>query len=97
MIKQLFLLLLYASVGRGGGTGDIGRLYGYQYFSGDLNYNGRYALRNPLNGHVDFDKIYSSNSGQATTFYNGRTYSNVVDAATEFYISLTIKMRELMT
>ena len=32
---------LYASVGRGGGTGDIGRLYGYQYFSGDLNYNGK--------------------------------------------------------
>ena len=61
-------------------------MYGYQYFSGDLNYNGRYALRNPLNGHVDFDKIYSSNSGQATTFYNGRTYSNVVDATTGLYI-----------
>ena len=77
---------IYASVGRGGGTGDIGRLYGYQYFSGDLNYNGRYALRNPTNGMVDFDKIYSSNSGVPTTFYNGRTYSNVVDAATGLYI-----------
>ena len=84
--KTTLSTTLYASVGRGGGTGDIGRLYGYQYFSGDLNYNGRYALRNPLNGHVDFDKIYSSNSGQATTFYNGRTYSNVVDAATGLYI-----------
>ena len=84
--KTTLSTTLYASVGRGGGTGDIGRLYGYQYFSGDLNYNGRYALRNPLNGHVDFDKIYSSNSGQATTFYNGRTYSNVVDATTGLYI-----------
>ena len=77
---------MYASVGRGGGTGDIGRLYGYQYFSGDLNYNGRYALRNPQTGQVDFDKIASSNSGVPTTFYNGRTYSNVVDAATGLYI-----------
>ena len=84
--KTTLSTTIYASVGRGGGTGDIGRLYGYQYFSGDLNYNGRYALRNPLNGHVDFDKIYSSNSGQATTFYNGRTYSNVVDATTGLYI-----------
>ena len=84
--KTTLSTTIYASVGRGGGTGDIGRLYGYQYFSGDLNYNGRYALRNPQTGHVDFDKIYSSNSGQATTFYNGRTYSNVVDAATGLYI-----------
>ena len=84
--KTTLSTTVYASVGRGGGTGDIGRLYGYQYFSGDLNYNGRYALRNPQTGHVDFDKIYSSNSGQATTFYNGRTYSNVVDAATGLYI-----------
>ncbi len=84
--KTTLSTTIYASVGRGGGTGDIGRLYGYQYFSGDLNYNGRYALRNPQTGHVDFDKIYSSNSGQSTTFYNGRTYSNVVDAATGLYI-----------
>ena len=84
--KTTLSTTVYASVGRGGGTGDIGRLYGYQYFSGDLNYNGGYALRNPQNGQVDFDKIYSSNSGQATTFYNGRTYSNVVDAATGLYI-----------
>ena len=84
--KTTLSTTIYASVGRGGGTGDIGRLYGYQYFSGDLNYNGGYALRNPQTGHVDFDKIYSSNSGQATTFYNGRTYSNVVDAATGLYI-----------
>ena len=84
--KTTLSTTVYASVGRGGGTGDIGRLYGYQYFSGDLNYNGGYALRNPQTGHVDFDKIYSSNSGQATTFYNGRTYSNVVDAATGLYI-----------
>ena len=33
IIKQLYQL--YMLVGRGGGTGDIGRLYGYQYFSGD--------------------------------------------------------------
>ena len=84
--KTTLSTTVYASVGRGGGTGDIGRLYGYQYFSGDLNYNGRYALRNPQTGQVDFDKIASSNSGVPTTFYNGRTYSNVVDAATGLYI-----------
>ena len=37
----------YYSVGRGGGTGDIGRAYGFQFASGDLNYNGKYAFRNP--------------------------------------------------
>ena len=84
--KTTLSTTVYASYGRGGGTGDIGRLYGYQYFSGDLNYNGRYALRNPQNGQVDFDKIYSSNSGQSTTFYNGRTYANVLDKATGLYI-----------
>ena len=50
--KTTLSTTLYASYGRGGGTGDIGRLYGYQYFSGDLNYNGRYALRNPQTGQT---------------------------------------------
>ncbi|MBT7623981.1 MAG: TonB-dependent receptor [Flavobacteriaceae bacterium] len=77
---------VYYSIGRGGGTGDIGRAYGYQYASGDLNYNGGYAFRNPINGHVNYDKIYSYNSGVSTTFYQGKTAANSKDAATGLFI-----------
>ena len=76
----------YYSVGRGGGTGDIGRAYGFQYASGDLNYNGKYAFRNPINGHFNYDKLAAYNGGIATTFYNGRTAANSIDAATGLYI-----------
>ena len=76
----------YYSIGRGGGTGDIGRAYGYQYASGDLNYNGKYAFRNPINGHFNYDKLAAYNGGQSTTFYNGRTAANSIDAATGLYI-----------
>ena len=77
---------VYYSIGRGGGTGDIGRAYGYQYASGDLNYNGGYAFRDPMTGHVNYDKIYSYNSGVSTTFYQGKTAANSKDAATGLYI-----------
>ncbi|MBT7010568.1 MAG: TonB-dependent receptor plug domain-containing protein, partial [Flavobacteriaceae bacterium] len=76
----------YYSIGRGGGTGDIGRAYGYQYASGDLNYNGKYAFRNPMNGHFNYDKLAAYNGGQSTTFYNGKTAANSIDAATGLYI-----------
>ena len=76
----------YYSIGRGGGTGDIGRAYGFQYASGDLNYNGKHAFRNPINGHFNYDKLAAYNGGVATTFYNGRTAANSIDAATGLYI-----------
>ena len=68
---------VYYSVGRGGGTGDIGRL--------DGKYASDSRFRNPANGHVNWDKIFASNSGQQTEFY-GFSYKNVVDPATGLYI-----------
>lgn len=69
--------VLYASVGRGGGTGDIGRLGGR--FLSDL------AFRDS-NGLVMWDKIAASNSGTLTTFSNGFTYGNSLDPYTNTYI-----------
>ncbi|MFH4963589.1 TonB-dependent receptor [Gaetbulibacter sp. M235] len=69
--------VLYASVGRGGGTGDIGRLGGK--FLSDL------AFRDS-NGLVMWDKIVASNSGTVTTFSNGFTYGNTVDPYTGTFI-----------
>ena len=68
----------YYSIGRGGGTGDIGRL--------DGSYASSSKFRNPVNGEVNWDKIFASNSGQKTTFYNGSTYNNVPDPTTGLYI-----------
>ncbi|QHI37763.1 TonB-dependent receptor SusC [Kordia antarctica] len=56
----------YASFGRGGGTGDIGRLPGFNFANSDL-------YRSPTNGEVQWDKIVQYNSGQLTTFPNGET------------------------
>ena len=68
---------LYYSLGRGGGTGDIGRL--------DGKYASDSRFRNPANGQVNWDKIFQSNSGKQTDFY-GFSYANVVDPATGLYI-----------
>ena len=69
---------VYYSIGRGGGTGDIGRL------------GGRYAsdkvFRNPINGQVNWDKIFLSNSGNQTNFYNEFSYGNKVDSTTGLFI-----------
>ena len=67
----------YYSIGRGGGTGDIGRL--------DGKYASDSRFRNPANGQVNWDKIYASNSGQQTNFY-GFSYNNVPDPATGLFI-----------
>ena len=93
--KSTLSVTAYASVGRGGGTGDLGRIttggagsFGH-YFSGDLNYGsqpGRYALRNPNTGYFDFDKLAANNSGQPVTWYNGGTNTNYIDSATGLYI-----------
>ncbi len=69
---------LYYSIGRGGGTGDIGRL--------DGDYASDSKFRNPVNGQVNWDKIFHSNSGVPATFYDGSTYSNVIDQTTGLYI-----------
>ncbi|MCD4794573.1 MAG: TonB-dependent receptor [Bacteroidales bacterium] len=65
--KSKLATVLYASVGRGGGTGDIGVGDGYGFAS-----SSRY--RNPTTGEVDWDRIVSLNSGEAVTFYDDNTY-----------------------
>ncbi len=67
----------YASFGRGGGTGDIGRL------GGNFASSGRF--RNPDTGEVLWDEIVASNSGQGGNF-NNYTYNNVLDPVTNTYI-----------
>ena len=68
----------YYSVGRGGGTGDIGRLGG--------NYASSSRFRNEMTGEVEWDQIVNSNSGQGGNWSGGYSYNNVVDAATGLYI-----------
>ncbi|CAL2058516.1 TonB-dependent receptor [Tenacibaculum sp. 190524A05c] len=68
----------YVSFGRGGGTGDIGRLGG--------NFASSSRFRDPSTGLVLWDEIVKSNSGQGGTFSNGFTYNNVVDPSTGLFI-----------
>ena len=68
----------YVSFGRGGGTGDLGRIGGFR-FSSDRNLQGQ-------NGTFLFDELISSNSGQGGTFNNGVTTNNSVDPSTGLYI-----------
>ncbi len=68
----------YVSFGRGGGTGDIGRLAG--------NFASSSRFRDTTTGHVLWDEIVKANSGQGGTFSNGFTYSNPVDATTGLFI-----------
>ncbi len=67
----------YASFGRGGGTGDIGRLGG--------NFASSSRFRDPNSGEVLWDEIVASNSGQGGNF-NNYTYNNVLDPVTNTYI-----------
>lgn len=67
---------LYASYGRGGGTGDIGRLDGKFFSDGGFR---------DENGQVLYDAIASSNSGTITDF-NGFSYGNSLDPVTNSYI-----------
>lgn len=68
----------YVSFGRGGGTGDIGRLGG--------NFASSSRFRDPSTGLVLWDEIVKANSGQGGTFSNGFTYTNPVDATTGEFI-----------
>ena len=68
----------YVSFGRGGGTGDIGRLGG--------NFASSSRFRDPGTGEVLWDQIVASNSGQGGNFSNGFTYNNVLDPTTGTFI-----------
>ncbi|WP_420603765.1 TonB-dependent receptor [Flagellimonas sp.] len=60
---------IYASVGRGGGTGDIGVGPGFGFAS-----SSRYRI--PATGQVDYDLISRFNGGESVTFYNGDNGGN---------------------
>lgn len=74
--KSTLSTSVYASYGRGGGTGDIGRLDG-KFFS-DPQFRSD-------NGLVLYDAIATSNSGTFTDF-NGFSYGNSLDPVTNSYI-----------
>tara|TARA_R110002167_G_scaffold13570_20_gene56284 strand:+ start:265 stop:2994 length:2730 start_codon:yes stop_codon:yes gene_type:complete len=74
--KSTLSTALYASVGRGGGTGDIGRL------------DGKFASDSRLrdnDGNLLYDAIAASNGGTLTDF-NGFSYGNSLDPYTNSYI-----------
>ncbi|MGG6229847.1 TonB-dependent receptor [Tenacibaculum sp. SDUM215027] len=68
----------YVSFGRGGGTGDIGRLGG--------NFANSSRFRNPGNGLVEYDQIVAANSGQGGNFTSGYSYTNTPDFQTGTFI-----------
>ncbi|MFY7670485.1 TonB-dependent receptor [Tenacibaculum sp. MEBiC06402] len=68
----------YLSFGRGGGTGDIGRIGGFR-FASDRNLRG-------ADGTFLFDELIRSNSGQGGTFNNGVTTNNSVDPSTGLFV-----------
>ena len=67
----------YASLGRGGGSGDLGRMG--TFFSDS-------RFRDPSNGHVLWDEIIRGQSGGVANLSNGRTFSTGLDATTGLYI-----------
>ncbi len=75
--KSKISTVAYASFGRGGGTGDIGRLGG--------NFASSSKFRD-ANGAVLWDKIAASNGGEVSTFSNDYTYGNELDPITNSYI-----------
>ncbi len=68
----------YVSFGRGGGTGDIGRIGGFR-FASDRSLRGQ-------DGTFLFDELIKSNSGQGGTFNNGVTTNNSVDPSTGLFV-----------
>ncbi|PTX60192.1 TonB-dependent receptor-like protein [Kordia periserrulae] len=67
----------YASFGRGGGTGDIGRLPGFNFASSSI-------FRNQQTGEVLWDRIVQYNSGQAVTFSDGNVYQRTDEENGQF-------------
>ena len=70
--KSSLATVVYASVGRGGGTGDIGRLPGFNFASSDI-------FRNRQTGEVMWDKIVAYNRGATVTFSDGNQYTRPDD------------------
>lgn len=68
----------YVSFGRGGGTGDIGRLGG--------NFASSSRFRDPATGLVQWDEIVKANSGVGGNFASGYSYTNVSDPSTGLFI-----------
>ena len=75
--KSKISTVLYASYGRGGGTGDIGRLGGN--FASSSNFR-------DANGEVMWDKIVASNSGALTEFNEDFSFGNELDGETGKFI-----------
>ncbi len=85
--KSTLSSTVYASAGRGGGTGDLGRAFGFcNYLVVILTTMEDIYLEILKTGYVNYDKIASYNGGNATTFYNGRTYQSRIDAATGLWV-----------
>ncbi|MCF6349909.1 MAG: TonB-dependent receptor [Flavobacteriaceae bacterium] len=68
----------YASFGRGGGTGDIGRLGGKFASSSEF--------RDSNTGEILWDEIVASNSGQGGNFNEGFTFNNTPDFQTGTFL-----------
>jgi len=75
--KSKLSTVFYASYGRGGGTGDIGRLGG--------NFASSSKFRNE-NGEVLWDAIAASNGGTNTEFSGEFNYNNEIDPYTSTFI-----------
>ena len=75
--KSKISTVAYVSFGRGGGTGDIGRLGGN--FASSSKFRG-------TNGEVLWDKIVASNGGTETTFSDDFVYGNGSDPITNSFI-----------
>ena len=71
---------LYASFGRGGGTGDIGRLPGFNFASSSI-------FRDPANGQVDYNRIRDYNSGREVTFFDGNVYQKDAEANGDYIVT----------
>ena len=76
----------YVSFGRGGGTGDIGRLGG--------NYASDSRFRNPDTGLVEWDEIVRANSGLGGNFSSGYSYTNPADPSTGLQIVNDDELRD---
>ena len=82
--KSTLSTAVYASFGRGGGTGDIGRL------------DGKFASDSRLrdnNGNMLYDAIAASNGGTFTQF-NGFSYANSLDPITNTYVVNDTDLRD---
>ena len=76
----------YVSFGRGGGTGDIGRMGG--------NFASSSRFRNPDTGLVEWDEIVKANNGLGGNFSSGYSYTNPADPSTGLQIVNDDELRD---